>query len=138
MKKCIRTKMEQAAPYQKKWITGVEQFIIERIDEPYMTIGDIAHSFALSERQFHRKVKRILGITPNTFIRQIKMETAMSLIETGAHSTVKEISYAVGFKRSDYFSNIFEEHFGKRPLEYLISSSIQFDPIYGCTFSNLE
>ena len=51
----------------------------------------------------------IMGITPNQYIRVIRLQLAKEAIKSGKFRTVAEISYAVGFETPGYFSKIFKE-----------------------------
>jgi AraC-like DNA-binding protein len=39
-------------------------------------------------------------------------------LEKGSKSTVAEVSYAVGFETPTYFSKLYKEEYGRKPVEY--------------------
>jgi PAS domain S-box-containing protein len=69
----------------------------------------LSNELAISERQLFRRIKAIMGVTPNQYIRVIRLQLAREAIESGKFRTVSEISYAVGFETPGYFSKIFKE-----------------------------
>lgn len=59
----------------------------------------------------------MLGITPNEFIRNVKMKYAARLL-TETNISVTEVSLMVGFQTPRYFSQCFKRVFGVLPTEY--------------------
>ena len=105
--------------YQKYWISEVENFIIKQANNSKLVIRDIALAHGMSERQLYRRIKQILDMTPNAFIQSIRLETAKKHLENRDYATVAEVSFAVGFDRPDYFSNLFARKYKKRPIEFI-------------------
>ncbi|MEM7298746.1 MAG: ATP-binding protein, partial [Bacteroidota bacterium] len=82
-------------------------------------VSSLASEVAISDRQLNRTVKRITGLTAGAFIKEVRLNHARSLLENKTFNTVSEISYACGFEKPGYFTEIFSQRFGKRPKEYL-------------------
>jgi transcriptional regulator GlxA family with amidase domain len=59
-----------------------------------------------------------VGLTPLKFINEIRLQEARKLLEEGACSTVKEVSYSIGFMSARHFSKNYATRFGKKPSEY--------------------
>ena len=120
----IRIAIDEKNPSRyEPWIREVESYILRNLSNSQLIVPNIAKAFSLSERQFHRRIKKILGITPNLFLRKIKMESAKQLLEQGQCSTVTEVAQAVGYNQADYFSRLYTQWHGKRPIEYLRASN---------------
>lgn len=64
-------------------------------------------------------MKEQTGMTPNQYLREVRLQKARRLIEEGNVRTVKEACYAVGFKKASYFSDLYKKRFGKSPAEGL-------------------
>lgn len=105
--------------YQQVWLQEVKSCITKQLNNPGFVIADVADALGISERHFHRRIKNLLGITPNELILQMKMDRARQLLEDGHYPTVAQVAYAVGFNRSDYFSHLFWKTYGKRPIELM-------------------
>lgn len=101
------------------WLKQLEQIIRLNLQSPYLSNAFLADQLSLSERQFYRKVKETSGSSPNLYLRQVKLDVAREYLVTKKYKTVSDVAAAVGFLRADYFSNLFEERFGKRPSELL-------------------
>lgn len=70
----------------------------------------------MSQSQLHRKLKAILNMSSNQFIRSVRMHRAKELLTSGA-GNISEIAYRVGYDDPGYFSKTFRTFFGKLPSE---------------------
>ena len=102
-----------------KWLKQLEVLAFEKATTPNFNIGQLAHEMAIGERQLNRKVKKITGLTPGAYLKEIKLQKARQLLENKAFDTVAEISYLIGFSSTQYFSKLFKARFGKLPSDYL-------------------
>ena len=96
----------------------VNEFIVDHLSDRNLTVSDMAGAVFLSERQFYRKLKRATGKTPNEYLTEIRLEKGKALLESGTYSTLKEVALSIGYSRSDYFSHLFESHYGFKPASY--------------------
>ncbi|MGK0365855.1 MAG: ligand-binding sensor domain-containing protein/AraC-like DNA-binding protein [Saprospiraceae bacterium] len=101
-----------------RWLEKLTKTVSGCTNIGQFSVEDMAREMNLSSRQLNRKVKQLTGITPNQFLRNIKLEKAKALLESGTVSTVAEVSFVVGFEKPDYFSRLFKEKYGKRPVTY--------------------
>ena len=101
------------------WLDEVKNVLLSEMDNPGFTIPDLANAMCMSERSFHRKIKELTGQTANVFIQRQRLTKAKELLELGRLSLIKEVAYRVGYQRVDYFSNLFERHYGIRPAELI-------------------
>lgn len=105
------------------WLKEVEQLMTEKLGEKDLSVTQLAHTLSISERQFYRKVKHIAGMTPNRFWREVKLKEAKRLLDQGAYATVSEVSQAVGFETTEYFSKIFKDRYGISPSNILLKTT---------------
>ncbi len=104
----------------QQWLREVESKAFQLLKEiPEFNISDLAEITLLSERHFRRKIQQISGLTANEYLKEIRLQYARQLLENKVMNTVSEVSYAVGFTTTHYFSKVFAERFGKKPSEYL-------------------
>lgn len=108
-----------ASRRQKDWLESVYEEILARVDEPTLVVSDIARAVFVSERQFYRRLKKLTGMTPNELIQQMRMEQAYEIINAQKYDSVAVVAKAVGFLSPDYFSLLFERHYGIRPTALL-------------------
>jgi len=92
---------------------------MENITTPNFNVAQFAYKVLLGERQLNRRLKKLTGMTPGTYLKEIRLQTAKHLLESKAFATVSEVSNHVGFSTAEYFSRIFKKRFGKLPTTYL-------------------
>ncbi|PHN02900.1 hybrid sensor histidine kinase/response regulator transcription factor [Flavilitoribacter nigricans] len=96
--------------FLRKLIAVVEQ----NLDNTDFTVDELCRAVHLSNMQVNRKLKALTGETPSGFIRAIRLEKSMQLLQT-TDFNVSEIAYAVGFNDPSYFSKAFSDKFGFPP-----------------------
>lgn len=103
----------------EKFVREIKGLVHENIAERILNVAYLASEMALSERQLLRRLKSATGLTPIQFIREVRLLQAKGILERKATRTVAEVSYAVGFDTTFYFTSQFAARFGKNPSEYL-------------------
>jgi AraC-like DNA-binding protein len=101
------------------WEKDVKALFLKNLANTHCKVDWVAYAIHLSERQFSRRLKQLTGLTPNQYLREMRLQTAMDFLQAGKYSTVKEVSIAVGFMDSTYFSGLFRARFGILPSECL-------------------
>lgn len=94
--------------------TRARNALLEHLHDAVFGIDDLASALGMSRPTLYRRVKGELGITPNNFIQNLRLEYAHELLDNGAGS-VSEVAYAVGFKSLSHFTRSFREHYGQLP-----------------------
>ncbi|MDR1585676.1 MAG: response regulator, partial [Prevotellaceae bacterium] len=95
----------------------VIEIIEKNIDNSDFVVENIASELGMSRTVFYKKIKSLTGLAPIEFIRDIVIQRAAQLLESGLYS-VKEIAYTVGMSDSKYFSKCFKKKYGVTPSEY--------------------
>jgi len=95
----------------KAWLKEIEKYVYSNISSPDLKLSDIAFEVAVSERQLHRRINKILGITPNKYVRKLRLHKAKQLIESRAYNTTQEISQNVGFQDAHYFKRVYHSEY---------------------------
>lgn len=106
-------------PGTKKWLNRFNRLIDKNIDNADLSNDYIAKSLNISERHLFRKVKELSGLSPQKYISQYRLKLAMHYLKTGKYRTVKETSFAVGFRNTSYFISQFSKKYGIKPLQVL-------------------
>lgn len=81
------------------------------LSKPMPTAESIAQEIHMSRSTLFRMVERELEMSPFQYIRQAKLYKAKALLEAGKCNSIKEMAYAVGYSRTDYFALIFMDTF---------------------------
>lgn len=103
----------------KDWLLKFEEKIDKKMDHCDLNLYDLSFEMSVSERQLHRKIKRLLCITPNKYVRILKLDKAKQYIDDLLYNTVSEVSYAVGYNDTHYFSKLFKNQYGMYPKTML-------------------
>ena len=107
------------SPADLKWLSELEMLVRQYTGKADLNLAEFSYAMAISERQLFRRIKALTGLTPNKYIRVIRLQIAREAIESGKYRTVSEISYAAGFETPAYFSKLFKEHYGVEVSELL-------------------
>ncbi|MFP3506123.1 helix-turn-helix domain-containing protein [Burkholderia sp. SIMBA_062] len=87
--------------------------------ENRISIADAAQAAAMSERNFLRRFKNEIGITPTEFVLRIRLERACRmLIETDLPAD--KVARRTGFGSGDRMAKLFRQHLQKSPTEYRV------------------
>lgn len=103
----------------KRWLIDIEKIVLKEINKTDINLIALAYKVSVSERQLHRNIKKFLGLTPNNYIRILKLHKAKQHLEEHTFRTIAEVSYAVGFNDAHYFSKIFYNQYGIKPKEII-------------------
>ena len=87
------------------------------LDNSAYTVDLLARDVGMSRASLYKKLQEVLGITPNDFIRDMRLKHAADLLAK-SEAPVSEISLMVGFQTPRYFSQCFRKMFGVTPSEY--------------------
>jgi AraC-like DNA-binding protein len=79
----------------------------------------LSRDMGVSQPQLYRKVIAITGRSPVKFIRDIRLNKALSLIKENKYN-LSEIALEVGYNSPSYFSNCFQHKFGIQPSKITI------------------
>ncbi|WP_321346702.1 helix-turn-helix domain-containing protein [uncultured Draconibacterium sp.] len=99
------------------FINKAKQSILDNLENDKFGVSELAAEMGLSRSQFLRKIKSVTGKSANKFIRDIRLEESIALIEKDDH-TASEIAYKVGFSSPSYFNKCFHDKYGCTPGDY--------------------
>ncbi len=108
---------EKTVSIEEDLLHRAKKTVIENIDLPEFSVSDLAGQLNYSKRQLERIIKKYTGLTPNAFIREIRLQKALSLLKSKKYLTVLEVCYEVGISSPAYFSRKFKERFGITPRD---------------------
>lgn len=83
------------------------------LEEP-LAIHDLCDVLNISSRSLERKFNRRLGITPNSYYREMRLNKASNLLLNTSLS-IREVGLACGF--SNGFAHLYKSVFGRTPAE---------------------
>lgn len=105
----------------KDWLIELENAVFNEVQLSQLTLFGLAFDVSVSERQLHRNIKKFLSLTPNKYIRILKLHKAKQLLDKYMYRTISEVAYAVGFSDVHYFTKLFYKQYGTTPKDLLPS-----------------
>ena len=107
-------------------VKGNDEILMERImkavnehlSDSDFNVEMLTGEVGISRAQLHRKMKEMTGLPVSEFIRNIRLEQAVRLLEE-QKINVTQVAYTVGFSNLAHFSTVFRKQFGVSPTEYI-------------------
>ena len=95
----------------------LERIVNARMRNPNLNIDVIASQFGMGRTNFYRKVRELMGMSPNDYLRKCRMERASELLQT-TELNVGEVCAQIGIPDAQYFSRVFKAYYGVSPSSY--------------------
>jgi two-component system, response regulator YesN len=92
-------------------------YILNNYMNSSISIDDIANSVGISNNRLSVLFKQEVNKTINEYLTSCRIEAAISLL-LNSNYKIYEIADRVGYNSSQYFSQTFFSHTGKKPLDY--------------------
>ena len=93
-------------------ITYINKYFYKKINIEYF-----AKMLCMSTSRFAHVFKDIMGVSPYTYILNLRMEKASELLAL-SNVPISDVAYNVGFDNPLYFSKAFKKHFGVSPTVF--------------------
>ena len=97
---------------------GIDEPDFENMSDEDFSIDSLSSQFAISRSNLHKKIKNITGMTPNDYIKLIRLNESARMLSTGKYK-INEVCFLVGFNTPSYFSKCFFEQFKKLPKDFI-------------------
>ena len=101
----------------RKFLNALDNWIYGHLTDSTLNVDELASNMGFGRSSFYRKVNGLTGLTPNNYIRRIRMEKSKELLEN-SNFTISEIAYKTGFSSAFYFSKLFKEYYGMPPSQF--------------------
>lgn len=118
------TKNMENAAYLRGRIEGVflkkvNAVIHSNMSDVDFKVDALASAMALSRTQLFRKVKRLTQMSPQQYLRFVRLEKAKKLLQSKDKDfNVSEVCYEVGFTSKSHFTRSFQSEFGFKPSDF--------------------
>lgn len=107
--------------FEEKFLENTIEIVKKNIEDPEFDVKQLIEEMQVSNSMLYRKLKALTNLSPNEFIRNIRLKTATELLRR-KKGNISEIAYQVGFKDARYFSVCFKKEFNMTPSEYMEKS----------------
>lgn len=94
-------------------VEAASAYLEQHFQQP-VSLAQLAAVAHLSSRQLSELFRRQLGMTPQQYLTERRMQQAWQLLETG-DLNVQQIAERVGYSSLSAFSDRFRKHFGHSP-----------------------
>ncbi len=102
----------------KEFIADCISIVEKNLLESDFNVGVLASELCMSPSSLYNRIKSVSGLTPNVFIRYIRLRKAAQIL-ISTNQTISQASYEVGFKDIKYFREQFSKLFGTTPSSYI-------------------
>lgn len=99
------------------FIELLTQIILYDLNKKWI-IDDLAYKFGMGKTKFTSEVKKLTGYPPNSFIINLKIEKAISLLKNDDGISMSEIAFVCGFSSLQHFTSTFSQRIGISPGKY--------------------
>ncbi len=121
MEKAAESKSNSEGVFLKK----VNAVIRSHISDSDFKVDALADAMALSRTQLFRKIKTLTQMSPQQYLRFVRLEKAKRLLQTKDKDlNVSEVCYETGFASKSHFTRSFQKEFGFSPSEYIKSKNV--------------
>jgi len=107
----------KALAKEDKFLQKIRQLIEANLEDEKFGIPELCVKLGISRIQLHRKLKALTDQSTSHVIRSIRLQKARTLLQE-TDLTIAEVAYQIGFKSSNYFSQVFTSEFGKSPTAF--------------------
>ncbi len=93
--------------------------IIKYMEENFaqdLSTESLSTHFGYTSTHFGRKFKQATGLTPMTYLKTYRMETAYTMIKKGERD-ISVVAAQCGYSDANYFTRCFKAHFGFPPSQ---------------------
>ncbi len=98
------------------------QLLFAKLEENWhdaeFDISDYCHATAMSTSQLYRKTISITGLSPNSLLKEFRLEKAKGLIKKQRYN-IAQITFDSGFTSPSYFTKCFKKKYGLLPMAYI-------------------
>ncbi|MEM1324798.1 MAG: response regulator [Bacteroidota bacterium] len=97
------------------WLLRFETYVQQQLSSDLLSVSLLADEFAMSEPTLFRQTKRLTGLSPLQYIKEVRLNKALHLLETQTYNSVSKVAYEVGYADHSAFARAFKKRFGKSP-----------------------
>lgn len=112
----LENAMHQSSSDEPEYIqeirTYFDKFFFRKI-----TLRELSERYYLSEAYLQKQFKKYVGISPGSYLKQLRIEKSKQLLRT-TNRSIAEIAEMVGFQDTSYYISVFKSIEAMTPLAY--------------------
>ncbi len=102
----------------ESFLKTLKEVVITNMQNPDFCLDDMASLLNMSRSSLNRKIKGVLDMTPNDYIRLERLKKAAQLLKEG-ECKINEVCYLIGFNTPSYFTKCFQKQFDILPKDFV-------------------
>lgn len=114
----VQTNSMALTKADETFLKTLNDVVMENMENPDFGLDDMADLLHMSRSSLNRKIKGILDMTPNDYIRLERLKKAAQLLKEGDYK-INEVCYMTGFNTPSYFAKCFQKQFGMLPKDFI-------------------
>ncbi len=103
-------------------IEKAERWIRQHLSGTF-SISDLAAAVGIGKRTLARRTQEAMGLSPLQFVQQIRVESAIHLLET-THKSFDVIAFELGYSDAATLRRLLQRHTGKSPAHFRLAHTV--------------
>ncbi|WP_027470797.1 hybrid sensor histidine kinase/response regulator transcription factor [Saccharicrinis fermentans] len=99
------------------FLNEIKTTVEKNISDPHFGVNELAKGLNISKSMLYRKLTNSINLSPNLFIKKIRLLRAIQLLEETTLN-ISEIAEQCGFNDISYFGHTFKKEYGISPSSY--------------------
>jgi len=104
---------------EKGILEKIDSLIFENINNPSLSVNHLGDVLAASERKVYRMIKKLTGMTPLEYIKEVRWKYLEVLIREKNVKNATEAARSIGINNVTKFKQQYEKKFGKK-IEHVL------------------
>lgn len=100
-------------------IEKFRKLVDDNLTNEKLDISFLCDQLCMSQSTFFRKLKSVLNVSPNDYIRIARLERAATILLENDKIRIRDVAYEFGFSTPSYFTRCFIQHYGMSPKDYV-------------------
>jgi len=106
-------------PADQTFLESLLDITESRFSDYTFGVEGLSREIGISKPQLYRKISAVTGRSPVNFIRDLRMQKALSLLKENKYN-ISEIAMEVGYNNPSYFSKCFQDKYGVNPSQIAV------------------
>jgi len=115
------TRFAGVSEKDKRFMRQLADLLEKQYHDVDLKVTQIFPELAMSERQFHRKMKALLAQTFSDYLRSFRLQKGAEMLLKG--KAVTQVAMDCGFSTANYFSRCFKAQYSLSPKQYVQQQS---------------
>ena len=103
---------------EKNFLTNLMDYVEDVWNNTELDVKSFGKALGYSKSQLYRKLTSLTGKSPNTFLRDYRLNRSLKLLHE-QRGNISEIAFQTGFNSLAYFSECFKSKFKILPSKYI-------------------